>query len=358
MSKELQKPQPQSDEVDLGQLFKVIGNAFDKFFKFIGSIFIGIYKVVLLLLVHLYERFFWYTGAVILGVVLGFFIDKSSDKIYGANMYIETNFNSARQVYENLKQFHQLAHEDKDTLELAKRFDISIKEASKLKGFYIEPDLDENSIAEMYSAFYGRLDSISRLEMTYDRFKESLTPYNYSIHRVGVASSDKYIYKKIEKTFTDQLSSNPYLQELVEVNKLNLNQKDKVLVTQLEKTDSLVVEYLKIRISESKKQQVPNSGTNLYMGNAESTNLIVDESKIIEKRLELENERRQINKALVEEKNVVNVLAGFPKSGYDIGEWYDKKKFILPIILFLITLSTFSIIGLGKFLKGQVKYYK
>ena len=40
MSKDLpQPPQNQSDEVDLGQLFKLIGNAFDRFFKFIGSVF-------------------------------------------------------------------------------------------------------------------------------------------------------------------------------------------------------------------------------------------------------------------------------------------------------------------------------
>ena len=30
--------QPNSEEVDLGQLFKLIGNAFNRFFKFIGSI--------------------------------------------------------------------------------------------------------------------------------------------------------------------------------------------------------------------------------------------------------------------------------------------------------------------------------
>ncbi|RED48953.1 hypothetical protein [Seonamhaeicola aphaedonensis] len=347
------KDSQQSEEVDLGQLFKLIGNAFDRFFKFIGNIFIGIYKVVLLLFIHIYQRFVWYAAALVLGGLIGFVIDKSSDKLYGANMFIETNFNSARQVYENLKQLHQLASVDKDTLELAKLFDISASEASKLKGFYIEPDLDENNIAEKYSTFYSRLDSISRLEMTYDRYRESLTPYDFKIHRIGVASTDKNIYKKIEKAFTDQLSGNPYLQELLEVNKLNLNLKDKVLVTQLEKTDSLVGEYLKIRISEAKKQQIPNSGTNLYMGNAESTNLIVDESKIIEKRLELENQRLKINEALVEKKNVVNILAGFPNSGYDISKWTDKKKIILPIVLFLATLLVFSMIGFAKFLKSQ-----
>ena len=120
MSKE--KPQPeQSEEVDLGQLFKLIGNAFDRFFKFIASIFIGVYKLVLVLLIHFYKRVVWYAAAVIIGVVVGFIIDMNLDKLYGANMFIETNFNSSRQVYENIKQFHQLAYEDKDSLELAGR---------------------------------------------------------------------------------------------------------------------------------------------------------------------------------------------------------------------------------------------
>ena len=148
MSKELPQPQP-SEEVDLGQLFKLIGNAFIKLFQFIASIFIGVYKVVLMLVIHFYKRMVWYAAAIVIGVVLGFIVDMNSDKMYGANLFIETNFNSARQVYENVKQFHQLAYEDKDTLELAKRLNISPAEASHLKGFYLEPDLDENEMAEI-----------------------------------------------------------------------------------------------------------------------------------------------------------------------------------------------------------------
>ena len=221
MSKELPQPQP-SEEVDLGQLFKLIGNAFNKLFQFIASIFIGIYKVILMLLIHFYKRMVWYAAAIVIGVVLGFIMDMKSEKMYGANLFVQTNFDSARQVYENVKQFHQLANIDQDSLELSKRFNITVGEAAKLKGFYIEPDIDENNIAENYSGFYARLDSISRLEMTYDRFKASLTPYVYKIHRIGVASTDKTIYKKIENTFVSQLSNNDYLEDLLKVNKENL----------------------------------------------------------------------------------------------------------------------------------------
>ena len=354
MSKDLQQ-EPQSEEVDLGQLFKLIGNTFQRFFDFIASIFKGAYKVILLLLIHIYKRIVWYAGALFIGVVVGFIADKTSDKMYGANMFIQTNFNSARQVYENVKQFHQLAYEDKDTLELAKRLNISPAEASHLKGFYLEPDLDENEMAEMYSTFYLRLDSLSRVTMTFDLYKESLTPYNYTIHKLGVASTDKSIYKKVEDAFTLQLSNNDYLKELVNVNRQNLVREEQTLSQQVEKTDSLVQEYLKIRVNQSQKELIPGSGTNLYMGDAESSNLIVDESIVIEKRLVLERQKRRVNLNLVEQKNVVNVLAGFPNSGYDISKWTDKKKFVFPIILFLLTLVIFTFLGLINFLEEENK---
>ncbi len=354
MSKDLQQ-EPQSEEVDLGQLFKLIGNTFQRFFDFIASIFKGAYKVILLLLIHIYKRIVWYAGALFIGVVVGFIADKTSDKMYGANMFIQTNFNSARQVYENVKQFHQLAYEDKDTLELAKRLNISPAEASHLKGFYLEPDLDENEMAEMYSTFYLRLDSLSRVTMTFDLYKESLTPYNYTIHKLGVASTDKSIYKKVEDAFTLQLSNNDYLKELVNVNRQNLVREEQTLSQQVEKTDSLVQEYLKIRVNQSQKELIPGSGTNLYMGDAESSNLIVDESIVIEKRLVLERQKRRVNLDLVEQKNVVNVLAGFPNSGYDISVWTDKKKFVFPIILFVLTLVIFTFLGLRNFLEEENK---
>lgn len=356
MSKDLPQQQPnQSEEVDLGQLFKLIGNAFDRLFNFIASIFIGIYKTVLALLVHIYKRLIWYAGAIVLGVVVGYVIDSKSQKLYGANMFIETNFNSARQVYENIKQFNQLAGVDRDTIELARKLNISTELASNLKGFYIEPDIDENNIAEMYSAFYQRLDSVSRIEMTYDRYKESLTHYNFPIHRIGVASTEKHIYKKIEEAFVTNISSNKYLDDLLEANLNILERKDRALAQQVQKTDSLVDAYLKIRINESEKQQVPGSGTNLYMGDAESAggSLIVDESRVVQQRLRYEDQRRKIDSIYAVKKNIVNIMANFPESGYDIRKWHDKKKFVLPIVLFGITFLTFLVLGLGKFLKEQ-----
>ncbi|KAB1066509.1 hypothetical protein F6U93_13890 [Tamlana haliotis] len=354
MSNEGQKSQ-QSEEVDLGQLFKVIGRGFDKLFKFIASIFIGLYRLVIALLSHFYRRKLWYGLAIVIGVVIGFVVDSKSDKLYGANMFIETNFKSAHQVYENVKQLHQLAI-DKDSMRLSKILGVDPSQASKLKGFYIKASIDENQVAEMYSEFYMKLDSLSRTTMTFDRYLGSLHATDYPEHQIGVASTNKSIFRLIESRFTNKLIDNPYLENLVITNKRNLELEENALKSQIQKTDSLANEYLKIRINESRKDPVVGSGTNLYLaGDNESQGLLMDESKVIEKRLNLEELRREVNLRKAEEYGVVNVLGGFPETGYDIREWTDKMKFVFPLVLFALTLGMFSILGLGKFLENETK---
>ncbi|WP_248724601.1 hypothetical protein [Seonamhaeicola sp. ML3] len=354
MSKDSQQTS-QSEEVDLGQLFKMIGNAFNNFIKFFVSFFKGLYGLVLIVLIHFHKRRVWYALSLLVGLSIGYVMDSKSDKLYGANMFIETNFNSARQVYENINNLHELTETDNDSIKLADILGISVSEAASLKGFYIEPDLDENDIVEMYSSFYTKLDSISRLEMNYDRYKKSLTPYNYSIHKIGVASTNKDIYKKIEKRFALQLANNQYLSDLLEANTENLDEREKSLSKQVIKTDSLVNEYLKIRINESEKEPIPGAGTNLYMGGSQSESVLVDESKVIDKILVLENQKRSINTERALKKNVVNVLAMFPETGYDIKTWSDKYRYLLPIALFSLTLMAFFLLGLSKYLEAESK---
>ncbi len=355
MSDNVQNNQP-SEEVDLGQLFKAIGNMFDRFFKFIASIFKGIYRFIIMLLMHLYKRLKWYALAIVIGGVLGYYLDKNSDTLYGANMFIETNFKSARQVYENMLQLNQLAYNDKDSVKLAQIFKISVSEAAHLKGFYIDPDIDENFIIEKFSEYYTQLDSTTKADVTYLKFKESLTKYNFKTHRIGVASTDKTIYKKIENELINQLAINPYLHELANVSKENFEREEKALSEQITKTDSLVNEYLKIRINESEKEPVAGSGTNLYMGSAENSgNLIVDESKVLEKRLALESKLRDVYEQKASQSQVINIISDFPETGYDISSWKDKNKFKLPIAFFLITFFGFILFGLGKYLNSEDK---
>ena len=350
MSKDSQQ-ENQSEEVDLGQLFKAIGNGFSNFFKGIANIFKGLFQGLVLILLHFFKRIFWYVGAVVLGLVLGFILNATTEKSYGANMFIKTNFDSGRQVYENIRQLNQLASVDRDTVELGKILNISPTKASKLKGFYIQPGTQENNIAEMYFEYRQNLDSISQTEVTYKSYKESLSNYAFPVHQIGVASTDKFIYKEIENAFTKELANNDYLDELAIVNIENLEREKEAIENQVIKTGYLIDEYLKIKISQSEKTE--SNGTNLYMGDTEANNSSVNEAELLKEQLKLEQQKRRVLQLMVAEKDVLSVISGFPSSGYDIGEWYEKYTIKVPFATFSITLLAFILLGLGKFLKAQ-----
>jgi len=346
--------QQASEEVDLGQLFKLIGNAFQRFFDFIAFIFKGLFNLILLILIHFYNRFKWYAGALVIGLVLGYFLDKSSEKSYGANMIIETNFNSAYQVYENIKNLHELAAVDRDSVELARILKIEVADAAKLKGFFINPSADQSDNVELFTPLYEQLDSVSKIEISFTTFVESLESHSYNKHQIGVISADKTIYSKLG-AFKTAISTNEYLTTLLEGNLENLKREEQTLITQDSKIDELVSKYLEIRVKESDKIAAKGSGTNLYMGNAEQNGLLVDEAKLIQEKLVLQREVRRVNRDLIEKQAIISVLSDFPSTGYDISTWSNKKKYQMPILMIGLTLFLFIILGLGKYLKAEEK---
>jgi hypothetical protein len=122
-------------------------------------------------------------------------------------------------------------------------------------------------------------------------------------------------------------------------------------VSQTEATFESYKEFLADHEPES-------NGTNLYMGDSDSNKSAINEGELLKKQLELQEEKREAMKKLVEERDVISVISGFPSSGYDIREWTDKKYYTFPLALFALTLFIFILIGLGQFLKerGESRY--
>ncbi|MCC1483468.1 hypothetical protein [Winogradskyella immobilis] len=349
MSEEL-KPTPQNEEVDLGQLFKMIGNMFQKFFDFIAKIFKGLFHVLILILAHFFKRLKWYALAGFVGLVIGYFLDRSSDKLYGANMFIQTNFNSGYQVYENIKNLNELATEE-DVVRIAEILNIDTTYASKLKGFYIEPAIDENVRFQMFSNYKKGLDSIGREEAKYDVYVSSLSNYNFNRHKIGVASIDKNIYPMLDTTFVNAISKNEYLNEVLRVNQDNFDRQDTTLIKQEKEMDNLIKSYLEIRNKEADKKPIPGAGTNISLGDAQKNELLVNEAPLVKEKLELAAKRRSIEKDKVTQKNIISVISDFPVTGYDIQEWHQDLRFLMPAIFIGVTLLLFSLIGLNKFVK-------
>jgi hypothetical protein len=356
MSQELPKNNDnKSEEVDLLVFFNLIGNAFGKVYSFFEGIFKTIYKLIIALLLHLFKSAKWYAIGLVLSFILGYAIDYYADKEYGANMFINTNFNSNRQVYENIRNLNQLAEIDEDFTEISSQLKISVEDAEKIKGFFIEPDIDENTKLTMYVNYKDGLDSISLAESSYKDYVNGLNNYNFNSHKIGVLSTDKNVFKKLKNNFVNFLRRNPYLDSLKQINLVNIKGKIKDIDKQINILDSLKNSYLDIRIRESNKsvENLGGAGTNLYMGDAQPNELLVDESKITELLYSLARQKTTLENQFDLNQNIIDVVSDFPPSGYDVSQWTDYKKYILPILTFVLTFFMIMIINLNRFLKKQ-----
>jgi len=346
-------PTTQNEEVDLGQLFKVIGKGFQNVFDFFALIFKGLFRVLILIIAHFFKKAKWYAIAGVLGIALGYFLEKIAEKQYAANLFIETNFNSSRQAYEVIKEFHQLAAVDEDTLELSKRLNISTSEASKLKGFYIEADRDETALLKDFLNYKSELDSLSQLEANFEDYKREHSDYQFKEHKIGVIATDKFIFKKLNEGLISEFSDNDYINKLRETALKNLDKQEVDINTELKSLESLLATYTEIRKKASEKEFSSGEGTNFYMGNAEKTDLIKDETLVLEKMATLEAQKRNIAVQRVENEKQINIFSNFPDSGYELSEWYETKIILMPLGFFTLLFLFFSLKGLGKFIEAQ-----
>lgn len=344
---------PQRDEIDLGQLFKMIGNAFQKIFDFIASIFKVVYKTLILLLIHFFKNAKWYALATAMGLITGYFLEKSTKKDYYANMFIETKFNSSRKVYEVIKEFNQLAAVDRDSIEIARRLGISPNEALSIKGFYIEADRDETELFKDFLTYKSGLDSLSQLEVTFDDYKKQQSDYHFKDHKIGVIARNKYVFKKINDGIVSEFLDNEYITKIRETTLKNLDRQEASIDSRLESLDSLLITYLDIRKKESEKEFTASQGTNFYMSSTQKSELLVDESSILNQKAELLKEKQKIALNRVTNEKQVNIISDFPPTGYQLFEWYNNKMIILPIISVLLLLLFFGIKRFGKFVQDN-----
>ena len=88
------------EEIDLGKLFSLIGNAFSNLFKFIGKLLKGVFHYIILLLIFIREHIVKLGIAIILGVSIGFVIDYIRPDKFSYDMIIEPNYESVHQTFE------------------------------------------------------------------------------------------------------------------------------------------------------------------------------------------------------------------------------------------------------------------
>lgn len=348
MSKEL--PQPHSsEEVDLGQLFKLIGKAFDRFFRFIASIFIGIFRIVILFLLFLQKHFIKLAIIGIVGLAIGIYMDMNKETSYVSKMVVEPNFNSVQQLYNNVDFFNELA-DAKDSTALAEALDISKKEASSLKKLLVESYADENQKIQLFDKFVTSLDTTTQKTLDMKSYLKNFNSLDARFHTISVIASDNSIAKKIQPSIINSISRNDYFNLQKNISDINIKLQDSIYKKQINEIDSLQLLYKRVMLKEAER---PIEGTSINLG--ENGGKDNKELSLINKMDELKSSLVRLNEDRANKSSILNVISDFPRKGVEEKGFLKSYKFLVPSILLGLTFFVLLLISLNNYLKNYKK---
>ncbi|MBP0902868.1 hypothetical protein ACFSKN_07595 [Mariniflexile gromovii] len=348
MSNDLPKPQ-QSEEVDLGQLFKLIGNAFSRFFNFIGSIFKGFFGIIILFLLFIQKHIIKFAIAGVIGLAIGIYLDASKQSKYVSTMVLEPNFNSAQQLYNNINFYNELA-EAKDSSALAEALNISEKEAFSIKEFRVESYSDENQKVKSFDQFIRSLDTTTQKAIDMKEYLNNFNSLDARFHTITVIATNNNIAKKIQPSIINSISRNDYFNLQKDISDINIKLQDSLYYKQIVEIDSLQLLYKKVMLKEAEREL---GGTNISFGeNGAKEN---KELSLINKMEELKTSLVNLNEEKANKSSILNVISDFPNKGVEDKSLLKSYKFIIPFLFLIIMLMFFALLSLNTYLKNYNK---
>lgn len=331
------------EEVDLGNLFVIIGKGFRNLFNAIGSFFEGLFRVLIQLLLFIKKHAIKIVISLIFGAILGLILDFTSSKIYHSTMIVEPNFNSTQQLYSNIQFYHELVRQ-KETAQLAELFQISEEEAKDLKGFYVEPIKNENEKYEYFNNFIEEIDTATIRRINMKDFSESFTDFDYRYHKIKVKSKNSNVFEKLSFPIVSSIESNVYFKNQKKINDQNLSQNESVLKQSLKEVDTLRKIYNEVLLLEAKKSE---SGTTITMAEGAKK---TGELELFSESLNLNRALIENNKKKAETMEIINVVSDFSKSGSRERGIFNKFSVLLGLGFALLMLLSIFLKELNKYL--------
>jgi hypothetical protein len=325
------------DDLDIAQLFVLIGKGFTSIVNFIYHLLKTIFGWFLLLIIFIRGNLKKMMLAGLIGGSLGAVYQYALKEIqYESSMTVEPNFGSAVQLYKNIDYYSSLVKQD-DVEKLAAGLDITKEEASSITAIEIEPYSNENQVLLSYKGFVAELDSNAVKHIDYKIFSKEQPIESFKYHVITITSKDKYIFNKLESPIINSISNNQYYTKLKTTANQNLISKKSALESSMIELDSLRELYKKVLLTESEKE---NSGTNIFMS---ETGSITKEVDVFDKYMLMNEELIEVNEKLTAENEVVNVVSSFNAIGMKVKTWYKNFAIIGFIAGFALMFLMISI---------------
>lgn len=312
--------QHSSEEVDLGYLFRSIGDFFKRMVKllFLVLAFFRKYIIVTILLI-------------IIGFGLGFYLDSIRKPVYSNDLIVIPNFESTDYLYQRVDAINS-KREMNDSIFFKSIIGVDYQDFIKIE---IEPIID------VFGFMAERKDNIETLKIIYNEkdAEEFLTdkPISkyYKYHRMTIVCKGDNS-ERISMAILEYFNSNEHFKLYQEVGLKDTN----LQISQNEKMISQIDSVMK-SVSESPLQNKPQT---VYI-NTQS-----DLYQMINTKQALLNNRLKLQTKYIDQHEIIKLVSG----NYNLKESGIKalpNKIKIPIYLLLLFSGFFFLIYLYKNLR-------
>jgi len=343
-----------SEEVDLGQLFKMIGNAFQRLFQFIGSIFNKLFLAFVWLVFFIKKRAVVLLIAAVAGLALGLILDKTSPPTYKSSIIVKQNYATGEKLYGSIDYYNSLL-KDGDYEVLGRVLGLEKKVSEEILGIEIEPIITDNDRVVMFDKYISGLDSLVASKVEYDEFVKNIKENKHQLQQISIKSKTRANFKNVFDNVIGYINTNIFFVNEQAKDLAELNQQKAALEQSLAQSDSLQRTYK--RVLEQQMESKSTSETSItFEGNNDKNK--TREFDLYINDIELRREIVQIERKLKDKQNIVEIISGKQDSGFvdDIKELLGLTLNTKSYYLVLFTILAFVILFGLEFLKFLEKY--
>ncbi|WP_299114871.1 DUF1097 domain-containing protein [uncultured Winogradskyella sp.] len=341
--------EPQSEEVDLGQLFNAIGKLFEKLFNFISKVLKGLFSALIFALKPFVNNFKWVAIVLMLAALLGYISEKLSKPVYTSDMLVRPYYDSKYQLANNIDYFNALIASENHQ-ELAEIFNIdSDSSASQMLGFEIEigPETP-NDLLQQYDAYIKSIDSTLAVDLTYEDFIENRDVLAGNVFSIKAKATRNDIFPSLENGFIKTFENEYSRKVKRRMDSTRLVKKDNYLA-ELKRVESLQEIYIDIKKNESEKGEASIGVGGLIPITIEKTT--TKEYELFQEELKIRKALRAIEEEEIEQGDFFDILSGFEEVGSKETDLFNKHSLLFPAISLLIMILAYALFKVFKFIK-------
>jgi hypothetical protein len=350
---------PPSEEVDLGQLFKMIGSAFNRLFQFIGSIFKHLFLAFVWIVFFLKKRALVFSSALVLGLILGFFVERNSEKYYKSTFSLKQNYETGEKLYNSVDFYNGLL-KDKDYDVLAQNLGIKKETAEDIIRIELQPIVTDNDKILMFNKYIKQLDSLAASKVDYQDYINNIATYKYKFQKLIITSKGREKFKNVFENIIKSITESTFF--INEQNKdLSQFQSQKLAIERsLLQSDSLQRTYKRV-LEQQIDPKISSEIGITFEGNNDKNK--TREYDLYKNDIELRRERVIIDRQIKDKANIIDIIS----SNQDSGNIEDKRylfgvkihiKFYYVVALLLLSLTALLGLEFFKFLERYNPEYK